>query len=150
MKTSNKGIELIKQFEGLRLKAYRDSGGKWTIGYGHTGGVKSGDVITAQQANDFLIRDIKMAENAINGLNLNLTQNQFDALVSFVFNVGTGNFGTSTLRKKLINNPDDPSIFDEFKRWKYGKVNGKSVVLPGLVKRREAEAKLYMTGKYDN
>lgn len=145
MKTSNKGIELIKQFEGLRLKAYRDSGGKWTIGYGHTGGVKSGDVITAQQANDFLIRDIKMAENAINGLNLNLTQNQFDALVSFVFNVGTGNFGTSTLRKKLINNPDDPSIRDEFKKWIYVRINGIQKPSSWQIKRRNTEANLYFT-----
>lgn len=145
MKTSNKGIELIKQFEGLRLKAYRDSGGKWTIGYGHTGGVKSGDVITAQQANDFLIQDIKTAENAINGLNLNLTQNQFDALVSFVFNVGTGNFGTSTLRKKLLKNPDDPTIRDEFNRWIYITVNGVKKPSTWQIKRRNAEANLYFT-----
>lgn len=150
MKTSDRGINFIKNFEKLRLEAYPDPVGIWTIGYGHTGGVKPGDKVTEEEAEKLLRHDLQIAENEINRLDLWLTQNRFDALVSFVFNVGTGNFRSSTLRKKLLENPDDPSIFDEFKRWKYGKVNGKSVVLPGLVKRREAEAKLYMTGKYDN
>ena len=97
MKASSKALELIKQFEGLRLKAYLCPGGVWTIGYGHTAGVKSGMVITEAQAEEFLLSDIAIFEKAINDQNLALTQNMFDALVSFTFNVGVGNFKRSTL-----------------------------------------------------
>lgn len=147
MKTSSKGIELIQQFEGLRLKAYRDSGGIWTIGYGHTGGVKSGEVITTQQANDYLIRDLEIAEEAIN--DLHLTQNQFDALVSFIFNVGCGNFERSTLRKKLIKNTNDPTIPNEFRKWIYITVNGVPKPSSWQVKRRNKEADVYQNGNYE-
>ena len=141
MKTSDKGIGLIKRFEGLRLKAYLCPAGKPTIGYGHTKDVKLGDVITEEEAEQLLREDLIVVENEINRHNLNLNQNQFDALVSFVYNVGIGNFRTSTLLKKIKANPNDKTIANEFKRWVYS--NGKR--LPGLVKRREEEAELYFT-----
>ena len=109
MKASSKALELIKQLEGLRLKAYLCSGGVWTIGYGHTAGVKSGMVITKAQAEEFLLSDIAVFEKAVNDQNLDLTQNMFDALVSFTFNVGVGNFKRSTLLCKIQVNPWDNS-----------------------------------------
>ena len=141
MKASSKALELIKQFEGLRLKAYLCPGGVWTIGYGHTTGVKSGMVITEDQAEDFLLSDIAVFEKAVNDQNLALTQNMFDALVSFTFNVGVGNFKRSTLLFKIKVNPWDNSIMDEFLRWVYSKGR----VLPGLQRRRLAEMKLYFS-----
>ncbi len=97
--------------------------------------------ISIEQAEDYLRQDIETAESIINAECLNLRQCQFDALVSFVFNVGGGNFRKSTLLKKVKANPDDNSIMDEFLRWVYAK--GK--VLPGLQKRRLAEMKLYFS-----
>lgn len=141
MKISNKGIELIKRHEGLVLKAYRCPADKWTIGYGHTLNVKSTDVINKEQAECFLRQDVKSAESDVNREKLNLTQNQFDALVSFVFNLGAGNFKRSTLLRKVKANPNDPTIRAEFERWIYA--GGK--VLNGLVKRRKEEAALYFT-----
>lgn len=141
MKISNKGIELIKRHEGLVLKAYRCPADKWTIGYGHTLNVKSTDVINKEQAEYFLRQDVKSAESDVNREKLNLTQNQFDALVSFVFNLGVGNFKKSTLLKKVKANPNDPTIKNELERWIYA--GGK--VLNGLVKRRKEEADLYFT-----
>ena len=141
MKASSKALELIKQFEGLRLKAYLCPGGVWTIGYGHTAGVKSGMVITEAQAEEFLLSDIAVFEKAVNDQKLALTQNMFDALVSFTFNVGVGNFKRSTLLYKIKVNPWDNSIMDEFLRWVYSKGR----VLPGLQRRRLAEMKLYFS-----
>ena len=141
MKASSKALELIKQFEGLRLKAYLCPGGVWTIGYGHTSGVKSGMVITKAQAEEFLLSDIAVFEKAVNDQNLDLTQNMFDALVSFTFNVGVGNFKRSTLLCKIKVNQWDNSIMDEFLRWVYSKGR----VLPGLQRRRLAEMKLYFS-----
>ena len=139
MKTSNNGIELIKRHEGLRLNAYKCTSGKLTIGYGHTKGVKIGQTITKEEAERLLREDLIVAENEINRHNLNLNQNQFDALVSFVFNVGVGNFQTSTLLKKIKLDPNNKSIENEFKRWVY---SGGKVSL-GLIKRRKEEAELY-------
>ena len=141
MRISRTGIELIKAHEGLRLAAYICPSGVPTIGYGHTYNVKMGDRITEEQAEKFLIDDLAVAEREVNRYGLNLTQNQFDALVSFVFNVGVGNFRSSTLLKRLKANPNDPDIANQFKRWVY--CDGK--VLPGLVRRRNDEAKLYFT-----
>jgi lysozyme len=145
MKTSNKGIELIKRFEGLRLKAYKDDAGILTIGYGHTDGVNSGDVVTEQEASELLARDLRTAEDAVNEQNLSLSQNQFDALVSFVFNVGVGNFRSSTLLKKEKANPDDPTIRNEFLKWNKARIYGTLKPLTGLTRRRTAEADLYFT-----
>ncbi|WP_353122114.1 lysozyme [Dysgonomonas capnocytophagoides] len=139
MKIAITGVKLIQEFEGLELKAYKCPAGVWTIGYGHTKGVKQGDVITPAQATAYLQADLADAEKAVNSQNLKISQNQYDALVSFTFNVGTGNFLKSTLLKKVKINPDETSIRSEFAKWKYG--SGK--VLPGLVCRREAEANLY-------
>ena len=141
MKTSPKGIALIKEFEGLRLKAYKCPGGVWTIGYGHTAGVKSGMVITEAQAEEYLKADLIVFERYLNGHGLALNQNQFDALISFIYNVGTGNFSNSTLLRKVRANPQDNSIMDEFLRWVYSKGR----VLPGLQRRRLAEMKLYFS-----
>ena len=139
MRTSRKGIEFIKAHEGLRLDAYLCPAGVPTIGYGHTYNVKMGDRITEEQAERFLIGDLIVAETEVNRYGFDLTQNQFDALVSFVYNIGAGNFRSSTLLKRLKANPNDPDIANQFKRWVYG--GGK--VLPGLVRRRNEESKLY-------
>ena len=141
MKTSPKGIALIKEFEGLRLKAYQCPGGVWTIGYGHTAGVKPGMLISKAQAEEYLKADLIAFERYLNGLGLALNQNQFDALVSFIYNVGTGNFSNSTLLRKVRANPQENSIMDEFLRWVYSKGR----VLPGLQRRRLDEMKLYFS-----
>src|SRR5690349_140019 len=99
---NNAGLELIKSFEGLRLQAYRDTGGVLTIGYGHTAGVKGGDRITEAQATKFLLADLAEAEDAVSKfITVPLNDNQFAALVSFTFNVGREALRRSTLRKKL-------------------------------------------------
>ena len=141
MNTSPKGIALIKEFEGLRLKAYQCPGGVWTIGYGHTAGVKPGMLISKAQAEEYLKADLIAFERYLNGLGLALNQNQFDALISFIYNVGTGNFSSSTLLRKVRANPQENSIMDEFLRWVYSKGR----VLPGLQRRRLAEMKLYFS-----
>lgn len=139
MKTSIKGISLIKQHEGLRLTAYQCSADVWTIGYGHTQGVRMGDTCTQEQADAWLLEDVERAEKAVRREGLELTQNQFDALVSFVFNVGETAFKSSTLLKKIKANPYDPSIASEFAKWKYA--GGK--VITGLANRRTKESNLY-------
>lgn len=143
MKASVDAYELIKQFEGLRLEAYLCPAGIWTIGYGHTSGVSPNSFITIQEADEYLHRDVAAIEMQLNKLNLSLRQCQWDAIVSFVFNVGIGNFKASTLLAKIRINPDDNSIIDEFLRWVYA--NGK--VMKGLQKRRLAEMKLYFSDK---
>ena len=140
MQTSQNGIDLIEQFEGCKLEAYLCPANKWTIGYGHTSGVKKGDKITSRQAEDFLRSDLEKFENAINNLvTVELNQNQFDALVSFVFNIGINAFKQSTMLK-FINNGHFPLAAGQFDRWI--KSNGK--VLEGLVKRRKAEKELFL------
>ena len=144
MTTSKNGIELIKRHEELRLKAYQCPAGVWTIGYGSTGGVRPGDVITEAQAEVKLREDLRMAEREVGRHKLNINQNQFDALVSFTFNVGSGNFRSSTLLNLVRRDPNDPGIERQFNRWIYAKGR----VLPGLVKRRKEEANLYINGIY--
>ena len=139
MKISANGLSLIKQHEGLRLTAYQCNAGVWTIGYGHTKGVKEGDTCTQDQADAWLLEDVEHAESAVNSQGLTLTQNQFDALVSFVFNVGVSAFKKSTLLKKIKVNPNDPVIANEFAKWKYAGGN----VVAGLVTRRNNESNLY-------
>lgn len=141
-KISDKGVALIKEFEGLRLKAYPDpatNGDPWTIGVGHTGpNVRPGLVITEAQADDFLRKDVGRFEKAVNRLAPITTQDQFDALVSLAFNVGEGNLASSTLlRMHNAGNYDGAS--NQFARW--NKAAGK--VMTGLTRRRAAEAKLY-------
>ncbi len=143
MKASVDAYELIKQFEELRLEAYLCPAGIWTIGYGHTSGVSPNSFITIQEADEYLHRDVAAIEMQLNKLNLSLRQCQWDAIVSFVFNIGIGNFKASTLLAKIRINPDDNSIIDEFLRWVYA--NGK--VMRGLQKRRLTEMKLYFSDK---
>jgi len=145
MKTSLSGQSLIKSFESCRLKAYRDSIGVWTIGWGSTWyedgtRVQQGDQITQERA-DALFR-LVLAEFEIGVerlLKVKLTQHQFDALVSFAYNVGLGNLQRSTLLRKVNANPKDPAIAAEFAKW--NRAGGK--VLNGLTRRRKAEADLY-------
>lgn len=140
MEASNILIEKLKEFEGYRPTSYQDSAGVWTIGYGHTQGVKKGQKITKAQAESLLRGDLLKAEKYVNGLKLNLTQGQFDALVDFAYNLGTGNLGTSTLLGKIRMKASDEEIQAQFRRWVYA--GGK--VLPGLVKRREWEAQRWV------
>lgn len=143
MKTSAIGRRLIKTFEGYRSEAYLCPAGLWTIGYGHTSGVQPGDTCTRDEADDFLKEDLRTAENAVNAQNLDLTQAQFDALVSLVFNIGSGAFLNSTLLKLLKNDTvAREAVEDEWKRWKYS--GGRE--LQGLVRRRAAEWSLYKNG----
>lgn len=143
-KLSQKGLELIKQAEGFKNTAYKDSVGVLTIGYGHTGkDVYEGQTITQEQGDEILRNDISRFEKAVALMtaSANLTQNQFDALVSFAFNLGEANLKRSTLLKKVLANPNDSSIRSEFLKWVYA--GGK--VLQGLVTRRTNEANLYFS-----
>ncbi|HKU64451.1 MAG TPA: lysozyme [Rhizomicrobium sp.] len=133
------GLALVKAHEGLRLEAYQDTSGIWTIGYGHTKGVRPGDSISAERAEQLLEADLMDAERAVAALvKVPLTDNQFSALVSFVFNLGEGAFARSTLLRKL-NEGGHGLVPASLKSWIFD--NGK--VLQGLVKRRAAEAALW-------
>lgn len=139
MNISEAGIQLIKKFEGCSLKAYKCPAGIWTIGYGHTLKVNEGQTITKKQAEDLLKQDLRSFELTVNNLvNVPLNQNQFDALVSFCYNLGAGNLKSSTLLK-LLNKEDYIAAAEQFDRWVYA--GGKK--LSGLVKRRAAEKKLF-------
>lgn len=140
MTTSNKGKQLIKEFEGLRLKAYRCQAGVPTIGYGHTKGVKMGQTVTAAQAEDMLVEDIAPIERLLNNMGLNFRQEQFDVLVSWIFNLGMGNFVNSTLCKRILAGADDQTVADEIIRW----VNCSGKPSVGLMKRRVREANTFL------
>ncbi|WP_426577114.1 lysozyme [Xenorhabdus stockiae] len=144
MEISTKGLECIKQYEGLKLKAYPDpaTGGiPWTIGYGHTKGVKKGDVITEQQSEVFLHDDLQPIYATLRQLvRVPLNQGQFDALCSFIFNCGNGNFSGSTLLRKL-NQGDYIGAAAEFPRW--NKAAGK--VMRGLDSRRASERQMFVS-----
>ncbi|WP_410529524.1 lysozyme (plasmid) [Serratia sp. AXJ-M] len=138
---SERGLSLIKHFEGKRLQAYLCAAGVWTIGYGHTDDVRPGDVIDDMKADSFLRRDVTVSENIVRRfVRAPLNQDQFDALVSFVFNIGIRNFESSTMLKKL-NAGDSVGASDEFLRWVYAA--GKSI--SGLVFRRQAEKRLFLS-----
>lgn len=137
---SNAGLQIIKNSEGLRLKAYRCPAGIPTVGYGHTAGVRMGDVITEAQADAFLRDDVKDSEEAVRKLCPTTTQGQFDALVSFTFNLGEGQLKESTLRR-LHNEGNYSAAADQFARWRFAD----GVELAGLVKRRAAEKRLYLS-----
>jgi len=139
MKISKEGIALIKKFEGIELEAYQDSVGVWTIGYGHTKGVKEGDNISLKKAEQMLEEELVEYEGYINNMvELGLEQNQFDALVAWVYNLGPTNLRQSTLLK-VLNQGLFNEVPYEIKRW--NKAGGE--VLNGLVRRREAEALLF-------
>lgn len=140
MRTSQRGVSLIKSFEGLRLQAYKDAVGVWTIGYGATRGVKAGMSITNEQAERMLLNDVQRFEPEVERLvQVPLNGNQWDALVSFTYNLGAANLESSTLLR-LLNRGDYAAVAEQFPRW--NKAGGK--VLPGLVRRREAERVLFL------
>lgn len=141
MKINEAGINLIKSFESLRLTSYLCPAKVWTIGYGHTGkDIKKGMMITEDQANEYLKNDLVYFENIVSkSVEVDINENQFSALVSFVFNVGEGAFKTSTLLK-LLNNSDYKGAAQQFLRW--NKSKGK--VLPGLTRRRKEEVELFL------
>ena len=139
MKTSSKGVSLIKSFEGCRLKAYKCPAGVWSIGYGHTAGVKEGDIITQKQADEYLRNDLEKYEKAVlnyDGI-YHFNQNQFDALVSFTYNCGVGNL------KNLTQSGKRTLAQISTKLPLYNKAGG--VVLYGLQRRRAAERELFDT-----
>lgn len=140
MKTSNSGKDLIRTAEGLRLNTYLCPAGKPTIGYGHTKGVSMGQHITPSQAEDLLVEDIAPIEKSLHGMRINFRQEQFDALVSWIFNLGWGRFSTSTLYKKVTALSADEDITDEIVKWIY---SGKKP-LAGLMARRVKEANLFL------
>ena len=142
MKISKFGLDLIKHFEGLYLKAYKCPAGVWTIGYGHTAKVYEGMEITQDQAEEILMKDMEKYEKFVNDLIIvPLSQNQFDALASFTFNCGGGALERSTLRK-LLNQKNYDAVPSELLKWNKG--GGK--VLAGLTRRRKAEGHLWTTG----
>ena len=143
MNYSKNGLHLTEQFEGCRLTSYPDpatGADPWTIGYGHTGSdVHPNMTITQQQAEEFLMKDVQKASQAVNSkVHTDITQDEFDALVDFIFNVGAGNFAGSTLLKK-INEGDMEGAAHEFEKWDMAA--GKHMA--GLLKRRQAEENLF-------
>ena len=145
MKLNKAGADLIKEFEGCKLKSYQCSAKKWTIGFGNTfyedgSPVMPGHAITQEKANRlFEIIANEFAAKVDKVVTANVSDNQFGALVSFAYNCGIANLQKSTLLKKVNANPNDQSIKAEFAKW--NKASGK--VLAGLTRRREAESKLY-------
>ncbi len=140
MQTSDKGVDLIKDREGCRLEAYLDSVGVPTIGVGHTAGVQMGLTITDEEALDLLREDLKWSEAAVNsGVTVPLEQHQFDALVSFVFNVGQGAFSASTLRR-MLNQGDYGGAALQFDRWH---------IPPEITSRRNGEREQFRGSRFE-
>ena len=139
---SESGIALIKQFEGLRLAPYKDVVGKWTVGYGHL--MQPGESVTTplteEQATSLLLNDVRKAVRCVANAPVTLSQNEFDALVSFTYNLGCGAFTTSTLLKKIVAG-DLLGAADEFLKWNHA---GGQVV-SGLTHRRQLERTLFLT-----
>lgn len=146
MKPSQKAVDLIKHFEGFRANAYLCPANIPTIGYGSTSWgngqkVKMGEVVSMTTAEKLLLVDLEKRSKFLQGLKVN--QNQFDALISFVYNLGVGALKGSTLFRKVQENPDDVTIRQEFMKWNKARVDGKLIELKGLTRRRDAEANLY-------
>ena len=141
MNISNEGISLIKKFEGCELESYQDAVGVWTIGYGHTKNVKEGMTISKEQADNMLLNELdEYCEHVEKAVDVTLKQNEFDALVSWVFNLGPTNLKSSTMLKVLNSTHVDwADIPYQIQRW--NKVNGE--VNEGLVKRRKSESLLF-------
>jgi lysozyme len=132
---SKVGMDITKLFEGCRLKSYQDSGGIWTIGYGHTFGVHEGMTCSQEQADVWLWEDVRAAERAVNKfVTVKLTQGEFDALVDFTFNLGIGAFRDSTMLR-LLNEGNHSEAANEFAKWD----KCKGHIIAGLLKRRLAE-----------
>ena len=146
MNISEEGLSLIKKFEGCELKAYRCAANVLTIGYGTTKGVTEDMEITKEEAESLLKEEMHEYEGYINDMvKVPLEQHQFDAMVSWVFNLGSGNLSLSTLLKKL-NNSEYDEVPTQIKRW--NKAGGK--VLDGLIRRREAESLLFQNKEWEN
>lgn len=147
MNIQKPGLDIVKKSEGLRLTAYLCPAGVCTIGWGHTRTAKLGQRITEQEAEELLRSDLRMAEIAVmRRVKVTLTQNQFDALVSFTFNLGEGNLSVSSLLR-LVNKKDFVGAANEFQHWNKARKNKNAplVVQPGLVLRRKAEAELFVS-----
>lgn len=145
MQINQAGLDLIKRFEGLRLEAYQDVAGVWTIGYGHIKSVKPGQKITAEEAEQLLRDDLKDAEHGVQSpVKVPINENEYSALVSLVFNIGRGAFAKSTA-VKLLNKDDRIGAADAIELWNKSTVGGKKVVIPGLVARRAAEKGLFLS-----
>jgi lysozyme len=145
MHINQAGLDLIKKFEGLRLRAYQDSVGVWTIGYGHTDGVWDGQRITEDEAEALLKSDLKLAEQGVTDMvTAPINENQFAALVSFAFNLGTNALRGSTLLRQL-NMGFPKAAAEQFLRWDHA--GGK--LLLGLQLRRQAERALFLKGLAD-
>jgi len=144
MEYSAAGLALTKNFEGLRLRAYQDAGGVWTIGYGHTGpDVRAGRTIDEAAATELLLEDLQLALRCVNdAVHVSLTQGQFDALVDFCFNAGRGSFLGSTLLR-CVNQGAFDRAAAQFGLW----VHAGGAVQPGLVRRRAAEAAMFNKGE---
>jgi len=146
MQISEEGKNLIKKFEGCELEAYKCAAGVWTIGYGHIKTAVEGMKIDQATANELFDEEMGEYETYVNtAVTVPLSQNQFDALVSWVFNLGNGNLNASTMLK-VINSGDHAGVPAQIKRW--NKAGGK--VLDGLIRRREAEALLYEGKDWSN
>ncbi len=139
MNISEEGISLIKKFEGCELEAYQDAVGVWTIGYGHTKNVQEGQVIKQEEAESMLLHELlEYCDYVEKAVEVDLTQNQFDALVSWTYNLGPSNLNRSTMLK-VVNANNMGEVPTQIKRW--NKAGGK--VLDGLVRRRKAEALMF-------
>lgn len=142
LRISNQGIELIKCWEGCRLTAYRDVGGVLTIGYGHTAGVREGGKISQEQAEALLRQDLALFEDRVRSYDhvYSWTQNEFDALVSFAFNIGSiGQLTKYGTRSKVV-------IAEKLLQYCNATINGKLTKIQGLVNRRQAEHDLFVSG----
>jgi len=139
MKISQEGLSLIKKFEGCELEAYKCAAGVWTIGYGSTKGVKEGDTLTEEETDNLLLHEMDEYEGyVLEAVEMPLSQHQFDAIVSWTFNLGPSNLKASTMLK-VLNKGNYEDVPAQIKRW--NKAGGK--VLEGLIRRREAEALLF-------
>lgn len=145
MKTSPRGVQFIKDWEGLELEAYQDVAGIWTIGYGHTLSAKPGLVWTPEIAEAALVRDLELREDAIVHLvTAPLTQNRFDALVSLVYNIGVSAFRESTVLRRINRGDSDSAIAEAWLWWNKATVKGVLREVAGLTRRRQAEIALFL------
>jgi len=139
MNISKEGIALIKKFEGCELEAYKCAAGVWTIGYGHTKDVKEGEVITKEEAESMLVHELQEYCNDVDiAVKVDLKQNEFDALVSWTYNLGPTNLNSSTMLR-VLNEGKHDDVPTQIKRW--NKAGGE--VLKGLIRRRNAEALMF-------
>ena len=156
IRPSEKGLAIIRKHEGLRLEAYQDPGGTWTIGYGHTATATKGMDISPEQAEALLRNDAESAAISLEDslpvdVARNMPQHQIDALISFIFNVGAGAWNASTMKRKILEDEPPFRIAQEFTRWVYTTLpDGRKVILPGLVQRRRDEAITYQGGAEGN